>query len=214
MNPAGRKNELAEQISLKGLELRRDMELALTQNSTAIVGNATTARQLRGLEGWVATNCSLGATGVAPNYNTNTAATDGTQRAFAESQLKDVLQKCYNEGGEPNMIMVSGFNKQAFSSFTGGATRFDKAEDKSVTASVDIYISDFGTLKVVPNRFQRARTAFVLQTDMWKLATLRPLKTVELAKTGDSEKRELIVEYTLEACQEKSSGAIRDILTA
>lgn len=211
MNPAGRKNELAYQVSLKGLEMKRDMETALTQNTVTVTGNSTTARQLRGLEGWLATNNSLGVGGVAPSYATNTAATDGTARAFTEAQLKTVLQSIFTEGGEPDMIMVSGTNKQTFSTFTGGGTRFDKAEDKSVTASVDVYVSDFGTLKVVPNRFQRSRTAFILQMDMWKLATLRPMQTVELAKTGDAEKRELIVEYTLEACQEKSSGSVRDL---
>jgi hypothetical protein len=214
MNPAGRKNELAYQLSLKGLELRRDMETALTQNSTTVTGDATTPRQLRGLEGWIATNNSLSTgavAGVAPSYATNTAATDGTARAFTESQLKTVLQLIYAQGGEPDMIMVSGTNKQTFSTFTGGSTRFDKSEDKSITASVDVYVSDFGTLKVVPNRFQRSRTAFVLQMDMWKLSTLRSMRTNELAKTGDAEKRQILVEYTLEACQEKSSGAVRDL---
>lgn len=211
MDPAGRKNELSYQIALKGLEIKRDMETALTQNTTTVTGNSSTARQLRGLEGWIATNNSFGAGGAAPSYSSNTAPTDGTARAFTEAQLKDVLQQIFTQGGEPDMIMVSGTNKQAFSTFTGNATRFDKAEDKSVTAAVDVYVSDFGTLKVVPNRFQRSRTAFILQMDMWKLAMLRPFNTVELAKTGDAEKRELIVEYTLEASQEKSSGAVRDL---
>lgn len=211
MNPAGRKNEMAYQLSLKGEEIKRDMEFALTQNTVTITGNATTARQLRGLEGWIATNSSLGAGGAAPNYGTNTAPTDGTARAFTEAQLKSVLQLCYNEGGDPDTIMVSGSNKQTFSTFTGNSTRFDKGEDKSLTAAVDVYVSDFGTLKVIPNRFQRSRTAFVLQMDMWALATQRPLFTKELGVTGDSEKRELIVEYTLEARQEKSSGVVRDL---
>jgi hypothetical protein len=211
MNPAGRKNELSYQITLKGEEIKRDMEVALTQNTVTVTGNATTARQLRGLEGWIKTNNSLGAGGAAPDYLTNTAPTDGTARAFTEAQLKSVLQLCYNEGGDPDMVMVSGSNKQTFSTFTGNSTRFDKGEDKSLTASVDVYVSDFGTLKVIPNRFQRSRTAFVLQTDMWALATQRKLFIKELGVTGDSEKRELIVEYTLEARQEKSSGAVRDL---
>jgi hypothetical protein len=212
MNPAGRKNELAYQISLKGKELKRDMETALTQNTTAVTGNSTTARQLRGLEGWIATNNSLGAGGAAPNYNTNTAPTDGTQRTFTEALLKDVLQQIFVQGGDPNLITVGPSQKQTFSTFTGGATRFDKAEDKSVTAAVDVYISDFGTMKVMPNRFQRARTVFILQTDMWELSVMRPMQTYELAKTGDAEKRQLLTEYTLQASQEKSSGAVRDVL--
>ncbi len=209
---AGRKDEMAYQLSLKSLELKRDMETALTQNSTLVVGNSTTARQTRGLEGWVATNNDLGAGGVAPNYGTNTSATDGTQRAFTEAQLKNVLQLVFAQGGDPDTILVGPTQKQTFSTFTGGATRMTEADDKKLTAAVDVYVSDFGTLNVIPSRFQRARTAFVLQADKWAVAYLRPFQTVDLAKTGDADKKEIIVEYSLEARQEKSSGAVRDLL--
>lgn len=212
MDPAGRKNELAYQISLKGLELKRDMETALTQNATTVTGSSTVARQLRGLEGWVATNNDLGTTGAAPNYGTNTAATDGTQRAFTEAMLKNIIQLSWAQGGNPGTIMLGGTQKQTFSTFTGSSTRFDKGEDKQLTAAIDVYVSDFGTLKALPNRFQRARTAFVLEMGRWKTSFLRPMQTTPLAKTGDAEKRMLITEYTLEAGQEKSGGAIRDLL--
>lgn len=208
---AGRKDEMAYQLSLKSLELKRDMETALTQNTTTVTGAAATARQLRGLEGWLATNGDLGATGVAPNYNTNTAPTDGTQRAFTEAQLKNVLQQIFTQGGDPDTILVGPTQKQTFSTFTGGNTRFDKSEDKSLTAAVDVYVSDFGTLNVVPSRFQRARSAFILQSDKWAVAYLRSFQTVDLAKTGDADKKQIIVEYTLEARQEKSSGVVRDL---
>lgn len=212
MNPAGRKDELAYQLSLKGLELKRDMEVALTQNSTAVVGSTTTARQLRGLVGWVATNRDMGAGGAAPNYSTNTAQTDGTQRAFTEAQLKNVLALSFAQGGEADMIMMGPTQKQTFSSFTGNATRMDRAEDGKVYAATSIYVSDFGEISAVPNRFQRARDVWVLQTDKWALATLRPFQQFELAKTGDAEKREMLVEYTLEARQEKASAVVADVL--
>lgn len=224
---AGRNNEMSYQLSMKSAELKRDMEAALCSSANGVSGavsNATTsathagstsaARYLRGLEGWIATNVDLGATGVAPVYTMGSwaAPTDGTQRAFTESQLKNVLQLAYAQGGEPDMIMVGPSQKQTFSTFTGGNTRFDKSEDKSLTAAVDVYISDFGTLQVVPNRFQRTRTAFVLETEKWALATLRPFETVDLAKTGDADKKLLTVEYTLESRQEKASGAVKDLL--
>lgn len=224
---AGRNNEMSYQLSLKSAEIKRDMEAALVSAANGVSGavsNATTsathagsasaARYLRGLEGWLATNLDLGVGGVAPVYTMGSwaAPTDGTQRAFTESQLKNVLQLAYAQGGEPDLIMVGASQKQTFSTFTGGNTRFDKSEDKSLTAAVDVYISDFGTLQVVPNRFQRTRTVFVLETEKWALATLRPFDTVDLAKTGDADKKLLTVEYTLESRQEKASGAIKDVL--
>lgn len=211
MNPAGRKNELSYQLALKSAELKRDIEFGLTQNTTLVAGSATVARQTRGLEGWIATNNDFGATGAAPVIATNTAPTDGTARAFTETMLKNVLQLAYIQGGKPDTIMVGASNKQSFSGFTGGATRTDNSEDKKITAAVDVYVSDFGTLKVVPNLFQRSRTAFILEMDKWKMAMMRPYETNELAKTGDSEKRQIIVEYALEALAENASGAVRDL---
>jgi hypothetical protein len=211
VNTAGRDDELAYQLSLKALELKRDMEFALTQNTTKVDGTATTPRQLRGLEGWIATNADYGSGGAAPSYTNNTAPTDGTARAFAESQLKNVLQQIFTQGGDPDLIMVGPSEKQTFSTFTGNSTRFKEAEDEKLMAAIDVYVSDFGSLKAVPNRFQRARTAFILQTDMWACSYLRPFQTFELAKVGDADQREILVEYTLEARQEKSSGAVRDL---
>lgn len=207
----GRDKELAYQIAKKGKELKRDMETALCQNTTTVVGAAGTARQLRGLEGWIATNNSLGASGAAPNPGSNTAPTDGTQRAFTETLLKDVLQKCFTQGGNPTMLMVGPAQKQVLSTFTGNSTRFKEAEDSKLNASVDFYKSDFGTLAAKPNRFQRNRTAFALDMDYWALGVLRPMATNELAKTGDAEKRQLLTEYTLVSRQEAASGAVRDL---
>ena len=212
VSTAGRDDELAYQVSLKGLELKRDMEVALTQNTTFNVGAAGTARQTRGLEGWIATNNDMGAGGAAPNIGTNTAATDGTARALTETQLKNILQLSWAQGGKVDMLMMGGTQKQTFSTFTGGSTRYDVSEDKKVTAAVDVYISDFGTITAKPNRFQRSRTVFALQTDMWSLATLRPMQTTPLAKTGDSDRRQLLVEYGLISRQEKASAAVRDVL--
>lgn len=207
MNPAGRKDELAYQLSLASLELKRDMELGLTQNDVL----ATSPRQSRGLRGWVVDNVNNNG-GTLASYTGNTGYTAGTQRAFTEAQVKDVLQKCYTAGGEPDMIMLSPSAKQTFSGFTGNATRFDKSEDAKIIAAVDFYVSDFGTLEAVPNRFQAARDVFLLQSDKLAIAYLRPFQTVELAKTGDAEKRELIVEYTLECRAPKAHGAVYDVL--
>lgn len=209
---AGRKSEINYQKLKKGAEIKRDMEFALTQNTTYNAGNSTTARQLRGLEGWIYTNDVLGSSGVSPVPSSNTAPTDGTARTLTESLLQSVVQSCWNAGGEPDTIMCGGTQKQTISGFTGGTTKFTEAADKKLVAAIDFYVSDFGTLKVVPNRFQRARTTFVLDMSYWKLGVLRDFNFTQLAKTGDAEKYMGVVEYTLESSNEASSGAIRDLL--
>lgn len=206
MNPAGRKDELAYQLSLASLELKRDMESSATQLDVL----ATSPRQSRGLVGWIVDNVDNNG-GTLASYTGNTGRTKGTAVAFTEARLKNVLQKVYTAGGDPDTLMMGPKAKQTFSSFTGNATRYDKAEDKSVTAAVDIYISDFGTLTAVPNRFSDANDVFALQSDKWAIAYLRPFQTVELAKTGDADQRELIVEWTVEARAPKANGAVYDV---
>ena len=207
MNPAGRKDELAYQLALASAEIKRDMEYGLTQNDAL----ATSPRKSRGLRGWVVDNVSQNG-GTLASYTANTAYTAGTQRAFTEAQVKDVLQKIYTNGGEPDTIMMPPTAKQTFSGFTGNATRMDKSEDAKLYASVDFYVSDFGTLQAVPNRFMAVRDVFLLQADKMAVAYLRPFQTVELAKTGDAEQREIIVEYCLEVRAPKAHGAVYDIL--
>ena len=209
MNPAGRKDELGYQVSLAALELKRDMESSATQLDVL----ATAPRQARGLLGWCYDNNSNGGGAyAAASYTANTGQTNGTQRAFTEAQMKSVLQLIFTAGGEPDSILLPPAAKQTFSSFTGNATRMDKSEDSKLYASIDVYVSDFGELKAIPSRFQRARDVFILQSDKWAISYLRPFTTVELAKTGDAEKRELIVEWTVEARAPKANGAVFDIL--
>lgn len=211
MNSAGRKDDLGYQVAMIGLELRRDVELGLTQNSVL----ATSPRQSRGLVGWVVDNVDASTAGtvyVPASYTANTAQTDGTQTAFTESRMKNVLQKIYVAGGMPDTVMLPPLAKQTFSSFTGNATRLDKSEDAKLYASIDVYVSDFGELKAVPNRFQRTRDVFVLQSDKWAVCYLRPFGVFDLAKTGDADLKEMLAEYTLEARAPKANGAVYDII--
>lgn len=209
---AGREDEYAYQRMLKGLELKRDMESILLTNKPSNAGAAATARELASIGAWVATNDDLGATGTSPSpVDGSDARNDGTQRAFTEAQLKNVLQLIWTQGGKPDVIMVGGFNKQVFSTFTGRATPTEDAKSKKIVASVDAYESDFGTVKVVANRFQRSRDCWVLQMDMWAVSYLRKFVEHELAKTGDSDRFQILSEYTLEARNEKASGLVADL---
>lgn len=208
---AGRVKEMAYQISKKTKELKRDIEATLLANQARAVGAAATARTFGAVLSWIATNDDFGATGASPTGNGTDTRTDGTPRAFTETQLKTVLSGCFTSGGNPTVVMVGPANKQVASTFTGGATKFDKTEDMTLYAAFDIYKSDFGTLKVMPNRFQRTRDAFVLDMEYWAIAELRKTATWPLAKTGDTEKNQILVEMTLESRQEAASGLVADL---
>jgi hypothetical protein len=215
VNKAGRKSEMVYQLQKKSKELKRDLEFVLCSNQAPVTGNSTTAPQMRPLCGWYATNDSRGSGGA--DGTTSAAATDGTQRTFTETLLQDVMQNCWAAGGNPTMALMGPKQKRVASAFTGGATKFDKSEDKTLFAVVDVYVSDFGQLKFIPSRFVRGastaadREVHVLDTEYWALATLRPVQTVDLAKTGDAEKAMIIAEVTLESRNEGASGVAADL---
>ena len=211
-DPAGRGDELGYQVALKGSALKRDIEAAATQNNASVTGNSTLASRARTLESWYTTNTSRGTSGA--NGSTSAAATDGDQRKLTENLLKGILQEIFTQGGDPNMIMVGPINKQKISGFSGNNTRTLDGEDQKLVTNIDMYVSDFGTMQVVANRFQRERTAHILQMDMWATGFLRPFEDTPLAKTGDSDKRLIITEWTLESRNQAASGVIADLSTS
>jgi len=197
-------------------ELKRDMESALLANKAKAVGSESVARELAGIESWIATNTNLGATGTAPTGDGTDTRGAGTDRPLAEADLKEMLSAAWDEGGEPDTILVGSFNKQAMSSFVGGgnsgpAQRVVDGNSSTVNTAIDIYVSDFGSLKVVPSRFQVQESMLVLQMDMWAMATLANFQETPLAKTGDSDRVQLLSEYTLEARNEASSAIVSDL---
>jgi hypothetical protein len=217
VNTAGRADELAYQLLKRGKELKRDMEVALLANKAKVVGNgSSTADELAGVPAWIKTNTDkAGSPAADPTGDGTDARADGTQRAFLESMLKTVIRKAWDQGGVPDTIMVGAFNRQVVSGF-GPGTKFQKLEDSVLHTSFDVYESDFGMLKIIPNRFQRARDALILQMDMWAVAFLtgRNMVSFDLAKTGDSDGKQILSEYTLEARNEKANGIVADLTTA
>ena len=213
---AGRQREMVYQLVKRSNELKRDMEFILTNNQAPATGDSTNARQLRPLCGWYRGspngNANRGAGGA--DGTASTAATDGTQRPLTESLVKTVLQSCWTNGGNPDLIMVGPFNKTVFSGFTGNATRLDQSEDRKLISTVDVYESDFGAHKIVASRFSRERDCHVLDTGLWSVAYLRKMQTIDLAKTGDAEKGMMLAEYTLEARNQAGSGVVADLTTS
>jgi Family of unknown function (DUF5309) len=209
---AGMKSEVAYQVQKKGRELRRDIESILLLNQAAVASASGTAPTTAGVPSWLVTNINMGAGGAAPNgLGTNTRTT-GTDRTFTESLLKNVLELVFtNAGDQPDMMLVPPTLKQTTSTFPGNATRYMDAAGKEIIAGVDVYESDFGSLKIIPDRFADSATALVINSDLWALAWLRPIQLITLATTGDASKRLIIGEYALEARNEKGNGAVYDV---
>jgi len=214
VNKAGRKSEKAYQLAKASAELKRDLETILLSNQGRSAGTSSTARKMGSLLSWLKTNTSVGSNGVDPATIGQSTRTDGTQRTFTEALLKDVVAKVYTSGGTPKVLMVGPSGKQKVSTFAGIAEqRFQAPSNKPTTiiGAADVYMSDFGSMSVVPNRFMRSRDALVLDPEYASLAYLRPFQTNELAKTGDSEKTQILAEVTLQVKNEAAHGIIADL---
>ena len=220
VNKAGRRSELAYQIAKRGAELKRDQEFVFLNGGIAVAGNTTTARVTASLGAFVKTNTDKQTNGVDPSYTTlpNSARTDGNVRTFTETILKNVIQKVWTAGGTPKILMCGPVNKQRVSGFSGiASSRFNidgGAKPATLIGAVDIYVSDFGNVSVIANRFQRERDAWVIDPDYAKMTVLRPYQQVELAKTGDAEKRMLLIEYGLKVLAENAHGLAADLVTS
>ena len=215
VDKAGRNSELVRQMANKRAELKRDKEFILLSNQAPTIGNATTAPLLRPVCGWLTTNTSFGTGGVAGS--SVAARTDGTQRTLTEAMLVTAMQTAWINGGSPSMVLTGPKQRGVISTFNGGATKFYSVEDKKLAATIQVYEGDFGTVKIALDRFMRgAQTAadrelFVIDTDYWAVAELRPFQAIDIAKTGDSEKGVVLTEYTLEARQEAASAGVFDL---
>lgn len=216
VDAAGRADEMSYQVLLKGLELRRDMEVQLCTNGASQVDNGSVANLSGGFESWITTNDSRGASGVDGGYSAGIVAapTDGTQRTFTESLLKTAVANAYGAGGKPTVLMLGTTQKQNFSAFVGIAVnryQLNKAQMGAIIGAADVYVSDFGQLAVVPNIFQRNRTALIISPKFVKIAMFRGMRNFPLAKAGDADARQILVEMCLEVCNEAAHSVVADL---
>jgi hypothetical protein len=216
---AGHGKHQAYRLAKRGKQMKRDMEYMFTQNIAQVAGNATLARASAGLPSWLKTNyVSMGGTGspAAPATGGGTAAaTDaGSVISITEAKMKEVIKDCYDSGGNPDTVLCKPDIKQAISGLSSlGVTTLNtdlnSPKPGFAVGAVDVYVSDFGNFKIVPDRNQnRSRDVFFLDMDFWAIAWLRDFHTIDLAKQGDSTKQMLIGEFGLVSKNEAASGVL------
>jgi len=210
-DPAGKKSEMAHQLAIMAKALKRDMETALCQKGARTTGSNTQARVTGGFESWMTSNVSRGTNG--GGAGDGVAPTDGTARALTEPLLKSVLQSCFQNGGEPSLAICGPVNKQVISGFTGRSQARQFVDANTVEASVSIYASDFGELKIVPSNFSRDRSLLLVDPEYAKVSYLRDFKTVDIATVGDATSKMLLVEFGLEVGNEAAHGIVADLTT-
>jgi hypothetical protein len=195
---------MAKQVALKMKELKRDIETMLCANVAANPGADATARATAGVLAFIKSGTTSG--------YPNAAAGNGTLRAITETILRTVVAECWDQGADPSIVLVNGAGKQKISTtFVGIATRYKNAEDKKVVAAIDVYVSDFGELQIVPSRFCSSRDALILDPNYARMRWLQKTNQTALAKTGHAERRLIAAEYGLQVDTETAHGVIADI---
>lgn len=213
MNPAGRGDEHLYQIEKRAKELRRDVEKICLENNAYVAGNDTLARESAGLQAWIKTNTNIASDATASAGNGSDAHTDGTARALLESMVEDVLAQAWDEGGNPTIGILNSFQKRKFAAFSGNTTRTQEVgKGNKLVNSVDVYVDPLGSeVQLYPDHFAPTDVIYFLDLDYVKYATLRDFETVELAKTGDSDRTQIIVEHTVHMGNEAAHAAVYDL---
>ncbi len=211
---AGRSSEMAFQMRNRMKEIKRDVEMAALENQAAVAGTDTVARVVAGAQAWIKTNIDKASDATASTGDGSDIHTDGTPRALQETFLENTLAACWDSGGNPTMGISNKFQKRKIASFSGSATTMRDAT-KKVVNTVDVYVDPLGNeIKFVPCRQAPTDVVFLFDMEHVKMGTLRDYQTSDLAKTGDSIRKQILVEWTLEMCNEKAHGAVYDLTTA
>ncbi len=224
---AGATNRMGYQIAKAAKALRKDMEGSITKNAARSAGSSSAARVLGGLPSWLVTNTVFQTGGAPSGANPTGTITVGTSTfgngttgrtynsvtaAVTEAEFKTAAQDIFTNSGKMTPYAIcSPKNKGIISTFTGPGTRFTQVEDKKLAAAVDVYQTDFGDVKIVPDIFlAQSGDIYFVDPDFLRIAYLRPYSIKPLADTGDSTRKMLRVEYTLEVANEHALGAIFD----
>lgn len=204
VNKYGRKSEVAYQLMKRGKELKRDMEFTICRNQPSA---STTARATAGWECMISGNLVRTNSAQTTDYSVRgysasswIAPEDGSLSTFIEADLTSALGLAWDDGGDPSVIMMSKKNKNLFNSFAGIATKYSEVKGTSqatISGSADIYVSSYGNHTVKLNRYMRDEAVFCIDPDYISVAYLDGIKKTPMAKTGDSERYLLTVEYAL-----------------
>ena len=217
LDKAGRAAEIAYQTLKIAKEQKLDIEKALFDNNARVAGNSSTARELAGAPAWLTTSITNTGTGGAnPTGDGTDARTDGTQTAFTQDDFDSCMQSIWENGGNPDTVYLSAFQMNVALGFTGNNNQRSavQAGDERVIKSLAVYVTPWGTVEFVPSRENRSRDVFIMQDDMWEVATLRPTKNVELAKNGDNTTRQVLTELTLVCKSDAANGMVVDCSTS
>lgn len=224
-------NSLGREMMKKMKEYKRDVEFDALGRQGSSAGATNTAAASAGVCAWIwGTGADLPGNTAYPSTGGTGANTTATTPSYASSvcsgqvdgttstssvvlaDITSAAELAWTDGGEPDVILASASQKKYIDQLSSLATRtvdVGKAESLSISNSANLIVTSFGTFKVVLSRYLNRTTTLILQMDKWALGQLSAPKTVDLAKTGDADKKMIVGEYTLIARNPNSSAKLQ-----
>lgn len=206
---AGKGSEMAHQMALKSKVLKSDMEAIMSGRQARNDGDDSTARRTEAIAHFIARgrdrnnvqgNAVIGYTTGLPTASTDafSAVAAGNQLAFSEILLGDAMQRAYDNGASPSLLIVPPAIKRTVSTFKGRNSTQVMVGKTEVVATVDVIATDFGRVKVIPSRWIPTDTALLLDPDYLAVAFFRNFRQIPIAKIGDADTRMILAEWGVE----------------
>jgi len=212
VDKAGRDKETAYVKVLKGIEQRRDIEKSLFANEAR---SGSDPRKAAKLINWITNGDAPADMAFATGDGSDTADLTGTARSLTLAQIDAAMLAAYNDGGQPNMLLMSPTNKQNFSDLSSGSVataqlQYSAPRDIAIVGSVSLYLSDFGELAVTIDRQANNSEVYLVDTDYVCIGSLpgRMFSVSDVASTGDATKFAIVSEWTLIVKAPKAHAAV------
>ena len=216
VDTAGREREHQYQKLLKGIELRRDIEKAITD--TDVARSSSDPRKSASLTTWM-TNGSVGASGAFSSGDGTDTLTNGTDRALTLALIEDGMQDAWTDGGNPSMMLCSATNRANFSDLSASGNlvsndvNMTAAKEVAYVGSTSVFLTDFGTVNATPSRYMSNDKLFLLDPEFASLCTLNGRNFLEkdMGDTGDNQQTMIITEWALKVQAPKAHALVADL---
>jgi hypothetical protein len=216
----GGEDEYNRQLILRGMEIKRDLELIIT---SPLVKTITDPRHMSGLPCYCNNAIRGAGAGVVPIGDGSNAGTAGTPYDLSLTTVNTAMQSAWNAGGNPTLGIMSGNIKNYFSTLSQGGTnnaivaqnivQASPTGEMSIQGAVDVYRTNFGTLQLAPDRFTPAHQILLVDRDYLELAPLpeRDIIQLDFAMTGDNSQGGVVFEGTLRVTAPLAHAWIADL---
>ena len=219
VDKAGRDRETAYVKIIKAIEQRRDIEKGLFKNEAK---DASDPRKTAKFLSYMSNVVLESGSSVASGGNGSAAATmSGSNDALELADIESAMKLAYEDGGQPDMLVLSPANKVAFSDLSSGSVATNQIQmtaprEAAIIGSVSLFLTDFGTLNAVIDRNATNTEILLLDSDYYAIGHLpgRMFSVSDVAPTGDATKFAIISEYVLINRAPKAHAAVFDLNTS